>query len=111
MFHTYCQKGKTVSTWGKLLHNSLAGHHTGGKPALNPPSPPPADGEGPDVEPGPWAHRRQGTAAEDADAGREPQQGSCVDGDAQTRSVFVVCHAESAQVVIAPSIERMAPVT
>ena len=52
------------------------------------------------------AQGREGTVAEGSDAGAEPEQGRGVERDAQA------CPGRlgGAQVVIAPSMERIAPV-
>jgi hypothetical protein len=53
--------------------------------------------------------RAERALAEDPDAGGKPQQRRGVERDAKTRGAGG--GVEAAQVVIAPSMERMAPVT
>jgi hypothetical protein len=53
--------------------------------------------------------RGERALTEDPDAGGDPQQRRGVEGDAEARGPCGL--VEAAQVVIAPSMERMAPVT
>ena len=64
-----------------------------------------------DVEAGPAGQRAEGTLAEDPDAGGQSEQRRRVERDAEPRGLGAPGRAEAAQVVIAPSMERIAPVT
>ncbi len=54
---------------------------------------------------------RERALAEGPDAGGEPEQRRRVERDAQARAFCASGRAGAAQVVIAPSMERIAPVT
>jgi len=73
--------------------------------------PAPADGEGLDGEGGPLRQGGERPLAEDSDAGREAKQGCRVERDAQPCPLLAGWCGDAAQVVIAPSMERIAPVT
>jgi len=91
---------------GAGRHGPLPCGHAVRELGLDQPAAAPADGVGPDVEAGTVAQGREGTVAEGSDAGAEPEQGRGVERDAQA------CPGRlgGAQVVIAPSMERIAPV-
>jgi hypothetical protein len=59
------------------------------------------------LDTGPAGERGQRTAAKDTDAGGEPEEGRRIEGDAQARRR----RGDLAQADIAPSMERIAPVT
>ena len=92
-------------------HGPLPGGHASRKPCLNQPAAAPAHGVGPHVHTRPLGQGSQGAVAEGTDARREPEQGRGVERDAQAPGLAGPGRVESAQVVIAPSMERIAPVT
>jgi hypothetical protein len=75
-------------------------------------SPTPADGERTDVEVRTYRQGIEGALAEDPDTGLvSAEQRRGVERNAQPRPVRPGGRAVGAQVVIAPSMERIAPVT
>ena len=92
-------------------HGALVGRHTGGQVGADQPAPAPAHGEGPHLQVRADGECREGALAEGADAGGEAEQRGRVERDAQARRLCASGRAGAAQVVIAPSMERIAPVT
>jgi len=88
-------------------HGALAVRDAVGQPALQQGSAAPAHSEGPHLEAGPRRQRAQRTSTEDTDAGGEPEEWRRVQRDPQARRR----DGDVAQVDIAPSMERIAPVT
>ena len=96
---------------GPGRHRPLPGGDAWGQLRLDQPASTPAHGIGPDVEAGALRQGRQGAPAERTDAGGEPEQRRCVERNAQGCPLRRPGRADGAQVVIAPSMERIAPDT
>jgi hypothetical protein len=88
-------------------HGALVVRDAGGEPAVEHRTAPPAHGEGLHLDAGPRRQRAERTAAEDTDARGEPEERCRVERDPQARRR----RGDVAQVDIAPSMERIAPVT
>ena len=74
-------------------------------------APAPADGEGLEGEGRTLGQCGERPLAEGSDAGRKAEQGCGVERDAQPCPVLAGWSGDAAQVVIAPSMERIAPLT
>jgi hypothetical protein len=92
---------------GAGRHGALVVGDTVGQPAGEHRAAPPGHGKGLHLDAGPRRERAQRTAAEDTDAGGEPEEWCRVERDPQARWR----RGDVAQVDIAPSMERIAPVT
>jgi hypothetical protein len=85
--------------------------HAGGQAVPEQAAAAPAHGKGSDVDVGAVCQRSEGALAEGPDAGGETEEGRRVERDAQARVGGAPGRGIAAQVVIAPSMERIAPVT
>ena len=74
------------------------------------PAPAPAHRIGLHLEPGPDGQRGEGTLTEGADTGGLPEQRRRIERDPEPCGLGAPARVDAAQVVIAPSMERMAPV-
>jgi hypothetical protein len=92
-------------------HGALVGRHAGGQVGADQAAPTPADREGVHLQTRPDGQCPERALAEGPDAGGEPEQRRRVERDAQARALRASGRAGAAQVVIAPSMERIAPVT
>jgi hypothetical protein len=92
-------------------HGALARAHAGRDFAIEPGTAPPAHREGLHGQAGPSGERVERTLTERTDAGGVPEERRRVEGDPQARDRRARRRRDVAQVVIAPSMERMAPVT
>jgi hypothetical protein len=88
-------------------HGALVVGDAVGQPPVEPGTAAPAHGEGLHLDAGPRRQRAERPAAEDTDAGGEPEERCRVERDPQARRR----RGDVAQVDIAPSMERIAPVT
>ena len=91
-------------------HGPLARRDARRQLRLDQPPAAPADGIGPHVDSGALRQGGQCAVAERPDARGEPEQRRCVERDAQARRCRGPGRVGRAQVVIAPSMERIAPV-
>ncbi len=96
---------------GPGRHRALPGDDAGGQLLFDQPAPAPADGVGPDVDARALRQGRQGAPAERTDAGGESEQWRCVERHPQACRLRRPGRVDGAQVVIAPSMEKIAPVT
>ena len=87
------------------------GGDTGRELAVHQVAPAPAHGEGPDVDTRARRQRGEGAMAEGADARGQAEQWRRIERNAQACRLGAPGRVEAAQVVIAPSMERIAPVT
>ena len=92
-------------------HRPLVGGDTFGQVCLDQPVTAPAHRIGPHVDARALRQGCQRAVAERADARGEPEQRRGVERDAQARRCRDPGRVGGAQVVIAPSMERIAPVT
>jgi hypothetical protein len=84
---------------------------TTGETFLDQVAPAPAHRVRPDVDTGALRQRGERALAEDPDAGQGREERRRIERDAQARRPCAPGRVEAAQVVIAPSMERIAPVT
>ena len=96
---------------GPGRHRPLAGGDAPGQLRLDQPASAPAHGIGPDVDARAQGQGRQGPPAECSDARGEAEQRRCVERDAQACRLRRPGLVNGAQVVIAPSMDRIAPDT
>jgi hypothetical protein len=90
-------------------HGSLAPAHPGGQQGVDQAAPAPADRVGLHLEPRPVGQRAQRALAERSDAGGLPEQRRRIERDAEPGGLDAPGRVEVAQVLIAPSMDRMAP--
>jgi hypothetical protein len=91
-------------------HRALPIAHSGGEQWTHELAPAPADRVGLHLEPGPEGQRGEGTLTESADAGGLSEQRRRIERDPEPCGLGAPARVDVAQVVIAPSMERMAPV-
>ena len=92
-------------------HRTLRRGHSGGESRPKHVPTAPADGEGADVETGTFGQSAKRPVAEHADPGGETEERRRIEGHAQACRGGASVPAYRAQVVIAPSMERIAPET
>jgi hypothetical protein len=92
-------------------HRPLVRADTGREVVLHQVAPAPADSERPHVDARASGQRGERALAEGPDAGGQAEQRRRIERDAQARRRCAPGRVEAAQVVIAPSMERIAPVT
>jgi len=92
-------------------HGPLARGDARRKTGLDQVAPAPAHGVRPDVDARAFRQRGERAPAEGPDAGGQTEQRRRIERDAQARRLCAPGRVEAAQVVIAPSMERIAPVT
>ena len=92
-------------------HRPLVGGDTVREVTVHQVASAPAHGEGPDVDTRAHGQRGERAMAEGADAGGQTEQWRRIERDTQARRLCAPGRVETAQVVIAPSMERIAPVT
>ena len=95
---------------GAGRHRSLPGRNAVREFCLYEPTAAPADGVGPHVDAGALRQGRQRALAERSDARGVPEQRRGIERDADWRRWRDPGRVGRAQVVIAPSMERIAPV-
>ncbi len=91
-------------------HRALAAAHPGGQQRIDQAPAAPADGVRPHLEPGPVGQRAQRALTEGTDPGGLPEQRCRIERDPEPCGLGAPARVKAAQVVIAPSMERMAPV-
>jgi len=92
-------------------HGALARGHAGRQERVDAVAAAPADGIGTDGQPRPCSQRAERALAEDPDAGCLAEQRRRVDRHPQAHGGGALDLRRRGQVVIAPSMERIAPVT
>ena len=90
-------------------HGPLAGAHPRGEQRIDEPTPSPTHGVGLRLEPGPGGQCAQCALTEGPDPGGLPEQRRRIERDAEPGGLGAPGRVEVAQVLIAPSMERMAP--